>query len=330
MLTLYPNCKINIGLRVVGKRPDAYHDLETLFYPVYAWHDVLTMERAESFSFEQDGLKVDCEGSDNLVVQCYRRMRQCFPQVGAVHIRLSKHIPFGAGLGGGSSDAAHTALGLNRLFGLHLSQAQLCDLVRPLGADCPFFIYNTPCYATGIGDILTPVPFPLSGQLVLLKPAFAVSTREAYRGIALHPEVRGNLFAALQQAASMDSHPQAIPTDSHPQAIANYFRRYGAAFCNDFEQTVFPLYPVLAQMKQSLLDAGAVYAAMSGSGSTLFGIFPTLSAETPTADAPSPDTAPTPGTIHTPTATFSPTAVSTLCHRLSLAYPTATLQSFAL
>ncbi len=302
MLTLYPNCKINIGLRVIGKRPDAYHDLETLFYPVYAWHDVLTMEEAESFSFEQDGLKMDCEGSDNLVVQCYRRMRQCFPQVGAVHIRLCKHIPFGAGLGGGSSDAAHTALGLNRLFGLHLSKAQLCDLVRPLGADCPFFIYNTPCYAAGIGDILTPMPFPLSGQLVLLKPAFAVSTREAYRGIALHPEVRGNLYAALQQAGSIGA---------QPQAMATYFREYGEAFCNDFEQTVFPLYPVLAQMKQSLLDAGATYAAMSGSGSTLFGLFPTLSAETPT-DIP------------------SPAAISTLCRRLSRAYPTATLQSFSL
>lgn len=264
MLTLYPNCKINIGLRVVGERPDAYHDLETLFYPVSAWHDVLAMEPAESFSFEQDGIAVDCAESDNLVVRCYRRMRRCFPQVGAVHIRLVKHIPFGAGLGGGSSDAAHTASGLNRLFGLHLSEEQLCDIVRPLGADCPFFIYNTPCYATGIGDILTPVPFPLSGQLVLIKPAVAVSTREAYSGIALHPEARGRLCAALRQAGSMGS---------QPHAAAAFFREYGAAFRNDFEQTVFPLYPVLAQIKQALLDAGAVYAAMSGSGSALFGLF---------------------------------------------------------
>ena len=159
-----PNCKINLGLRVVRKRPDGYHDLDTVFYPIYGLHDELDVEKADTLSFEQTGITVDCIPEDNLIIKCYRLMASKYPQIGVVRIRFKKNIPFGAGLGGGSSDAAHMALALNDLFDLGLSKEQLAAEVRPLGADCPFFIYNTPCHAEGIGDILSPVDFSLSGH----------------------------------------------------------------------------------------------------------------------------------------------------------------------
>lgn len=257
-MKFYPNCKINIGLRVVRKREDGYHDLETIFYPVYGLHDELEVEKAEKFAFQQDGLAIDCLPTDNLIVKVYKRMQAHFPQIGNVKITFKKNIPFGAGLGGGSSDAAHMAIALNEIFHLGLAKEQLAEEVRPLGADCPFFIYNTPCYAEGIGDKLMPISLDLSGlRLVMIKPHCGVSTREAYSGIIRHPEVEGQIKIALSEGLSFDS--------MCPLLI------------NDFEQTVFPIHPEIAEIKQRLLDAGAVYAAMSGSGSTVFGLFPTPS-----------------------------------------------------
>ena len=244
-MILYPNCKINIGLRIVRKRPDGYHDLETIFVPIYGLHDELEVTKAPSpssihhspFTFQQEGIAVDCPQEDNLIIKCYRSMAAKYPQIGPVSIRFKKNIPFGAGLGGGSSDAAHMALALNELFGLGLSKAQLAEEVRPLGADCPFFIYNTPCYAEGIGDILTPIDLDLKGtRIILIKPAEGVSTKEAYSGIKPNP----------------------LPFDRKT---------------NDFEATVFPHHPIIADIKKHLLDAGAYYASMSGSGSTVFGLF---------------------------------------------------------
>lgn len=253
-MILIPNCKINIGLRVVRKREDGYHDLETIFYPVYGLHDELEVERSTNFEFCQEGLAVDCSAEDNLLIKCYQRMRAKYPQVGNVRIRFKKNIPFGAGLGGGSSDAAHMAIALNEIFELRLTQQQLAEEVRPLGADCPFFIYNTPYYAEGIGDKLTPISLDLSGlRLVMIKPNCGVSTKEAYAGIVRHPEVEGQIKNALHEGLSFDI--------MRPLLI------------NDFEQTVFPIHPEIAEIKQRLLDAGAVYAAMSGSGSTVFGLF---------------------------------------------------------
>ncbi len=246
-MLLYPNCKINIGLRIVRKRPDGYHDLETIFVPIYGLHDELEVIKNDEMSaatplndglmFEQEGIKVDCPAEDNLIVKCYCTMAAKYPQIGSISIRFKKNIPFGAGLGGGSSDAAHMALALNELFGLGLSKAQLAEEVRPLGADCPFFIYNTPCYAEGIGDILTPIDLDLKGtRIVLIKPDEGVSTKEAYSGIKPNP----------------------LPFDRKT---------------NDFEATVFPHHPIIADIKKHLLDAGAYYASMSGSGSTVFGLF---------------------------------------------------------
>ena len=253
-MLLFPNCKINIGLRVVRKREDGYHDLETIFYPVYGLHDELEVEPAEEFAFLQDGLVIDCLPTDNLIYKVYKRMQEHFPQIGNVKITFKKNIPFGAGLGGGSSDAAHMAIALNEIFSLGLTREQLAEELRPLGADSPFFIYNTPCYAEGIGDRLSPITFDLSGlRLVMIKPNCSVSTKEAYAGIIRHPEAEGQIKQALAEGKPL--------TDMCPLLI------------NDFEQTVFPIHPEIAEIKQRLLSAGALYAAMSGSGSTVFGLF---------------------------------------------------------
>ena len=206
-MILYPNCKINLGLRVIRKRPDGYHDLETVFVPIYGLHDELEVESVQhsaisnQISFEQEGIAVDCPAEDNLIVKCYRQMRAKYPQIGDVAVRFKKNIPFGAGLGGGSSDAAHMAVALNELFRLRLTKEQLAAEVKPLGADCPFFVYNTPCYAEGIGEQLTPVELDLEGiRIVMIKPEEGVSTKEAYSGITRHPEVAGQIKSVLCQA----------------------------------------------------------------------------------------------------------------------------------
>ena len=233
-MKLFPNCKINLGLRVIRKREDGYHDLETVFVPIYGLHDELEVLRNDKMSavsplndatrspndvsFEQEGIAVDCAPEDNLIIKCYRNMAAKYPQIGSVSIRFKKNIPFGAGLGGGSSDAAHMAIALNELFQLGLSKEQLAAEVRPLGADCPFFIYNVPCYAEGIGDILTPIELDLKGtRIVMMKPDEGVSTREAYSGITISGE-------------GID---------------LNEIRSLGAvrSLKNDFEATVFPLHP---------------------------------------------------------------------------------------
>ena len=262
-MILYPNCKINLGLRVVRKRQDGYHDLETIFVPIYGLHDELEVrpltqteqktQHTDQFTFEQEGLVVDCNPEDNLIIKCYRNMAQKYPAIGNVSIRFKKNIPFGAGLGGGSSDAAHMAIALNELFELGLSKQQLAEEVRTLGADCPFFIYNTPCYAEGIGDKLTPIDLDLKGtRIILVKPNEGVSTKEAYSGLQIKDGV--------ERISNKD---KKVSADS---------MRNGS-FINDFEASVFPNHPIIAEIKKRLLDAGAYYASMSGSGSTVFGLF---------------------------------------------------------
>lgn len=263
-MLLYPNCKINLGLRVIRKREDGYHDIETIFLPIYGLHDELEVRpnpnpslKGREFEFTQEGLSVDCEAEDNLIVKCYRLMKAKYPKVGNVAVRFKKNIPFGAGLGGGSSDAAHMAIALNELFELGLSQEQLATEVAVLGADCPFFIYNRPCFAEGIGDKLTPIELDMKGiRIVLIKPEESVSTREAYSGITRHPEVAGQIKSVLCQA----------------KPVCTLLGEAGL-FANDFEETVFPGHPAIAAIKKRLLDAGAFYASMSGSGSTVFGLF---------------------------------------------------------
>lgn len=257
-MTVYPNAKINLGLNIISKRPDGYHNLETVFLPVPALHDELEInlsDASEPYSFVQEGIAVDCADEDNLIIRAYLRVREHCPQVGNVRIRFRKNIPFGAGLGGGSADAAFTVRALNELFALGLNHEEMEKLVAPLGADCAFFIQNRPRFAEGIGDLFSEVPEglidTLQGRwLLLVKPDCAVSTRAAYSGIRpAQPET------PLQQALT-----KPIST------WQNYVR-------NDFEDSVFPQFPEIAQWKQRLLELGAIYAAMSGSGATVFGIF---------------------------------------------------------
>lgn len=257
-MKLYPNCKINIGLRVVRKREDGYHDLETIFYPVYGLHDELEVQPSDEFAFIQEGITVDCLPTDNLIYKVYARMRDRYPQIGNVTISFKKNIPFGAGLGGGSSDAAHMAMALNEIFALGLTKEQLAQELSPLGADCPFFIYNTPCYAEGIGDKLTPIDLDLSGlRLIMIKPECGVSTKEAYGGIV--PKGICEHFAPFINPLEL---LEPLEPFKHLPLLTN-----------DFEETVCKVHPELADIKKRLLDAGALYAAMSGSGSTIFGLF---------------------------------------------------------
>ncbi len=258
-MILYPNCKINLGLRVVRKRADGYHDLETIFVPIYGLHDELEVVRSDTFSFVQEGIAVDCNPEDNLIIKCYRKFAKKYNLNSSISIRFKKNIPFGAGLGGGSSDAAHMAIALNELFALGLSKKELAEEVKELGADCPFFIYNIPCYAEGIGDQLTPIDLDLKGtRIVMIKPDEGVSTKEAYSGIKTHPEDAQRIKNAI---------------DKNKKSLLSFGSSLASIFINDFEATVFPNHPKIAEIKKRLQDAGAYYASMSGSGSTVFGFF---------------------------------------------------------
>lgn len=247
----HPNCKINLGLHVVCRRPDGYHDLQTIFVPVPLC-DELEIVPASQFAFHQEGIAIDGPMDDNLCVKAYRLMMSHYPDVGPVAMRLNKQIPFGAGLGGGSSDAAFVLVMLRSLFHIEVSDQRLEQLAAQIGADCPFFIRNVAAYATGIGDILEPIHLDLSGyKMVLLKPSDAVSTREAYGGIR----------------------PNAVDRPDLRQAVNRPIDEWKDLIVNDFEATVFPLHPRIAFLKDFLYRQGALYAAMSGSGSTLFGLF---------------------------------------------------------
>ncbi len=248
-----PNCKINIGLNVVSKRPDGYHNLETVFYPV-PLRDNLEVkpldDTAEPYRLTVGGAKVEGQAADNLVVRVYLALKEEFG-LPPVDIFLYKNVPMGAGLGGGSSDAASMMLLLNEMFSLGLPPEEMERRIAPFGADCAFFVRNRPAYATGIGDKLSPIPLSLRGKFILLvKPDVFVSTKEAY--------------------ARVTPRPADYPLR---EAIMQSIETWRGTVVNDFEASVFPNHPELAAIKQTLYDMGALYAAMSGSGSTLFGIF---------------------------------------------------------
>lgn len=249
-MTEHPNCKINIGLSVVAKRPDGYHNLESVFYPLPIC-DTLEILKADNFSFEQDGIALDCAGSDNLCVKAYRLMQKDFPQIGPVAIRLTKNIPSGAGMGGGSSDAAFTIKMLNSLFKLGLHTEQLQGYAARIGADCAFFIENKAVFASQKGDVFQDIALDLSGyRLLLVKPEVGVSTSEAYKSIVPAPA-----HFDLRKLGS-------TPMKEWKQLVTN-----------DFEKSVFEKLTVLREIKERMYQGGAVYAAMSGSGSTIYGFF---------------------------------------------------------
>lgn len=249
-MLVFPNAKINIGLRVVERRSDGFHNLETLFYPVYGLFDVLEMVESKEFSFEVLGCEIEGSVEDNLVVRAYRLLQAEF-ELPTLSFYLKKAIPMGAGMGGGSADATFTLKALNNMFSLGLSAEKLAGYASRLGSDCSFFAYNKPMFARGKGEILTPAPLDLSGKfLLLVKPPVAISTREAYAGVRpMKPEV------AMEEILH------------RPVSEWREFVR------NDFEDSIFEKHPVLAEIKAEMYNGGALYAAMSGSGSTIYGIF---------------------------------------------------------
>ncbi|MCE4565559.1 4-(cytidine 5'-diphospho)-2-C-methyl-D-erythritol kinase [Maribellus sp. CM-23] len=245
----FPNAKINIGLNVVSKREDGYHNLETVFYPVKLADALELVESAEP-EFSASGIQIDGAPESNLVFKAYHLLQQKF-DLPPVHLHLHKVIPFGAGLGGGSADAAFTLKMLNEYFSLELKDDQLEKYAATLGADCPFFIRNKPTFAHGIGDQFEAVELDLSAyEIILLKPEFSVGTADAFRNI-------------IPQKSDFDLRKLAdLPIEEWKDRVKN-----------DFEKSVFPQFPQIEALKNLLYENGAVYASMSGSGSAVYGIF---------------------------------------------------------
>ena len=247
----FPNAKINLGLNIVSKRADGYHNLETIFYPV-AIKDALEVVPAAGGKgiFKQSGILLGENPEQNLVIKAYSLLKKEYV-LPEIDIYLRKNIPFGAGLGGGSADAAFMLKLLNNIYELHIPETKLEELASQLGADCPVFIRNKPVFATGTGNIFTPIDLSLRGYfIVLVKPEIHVSTKEAYELVK----------------------PKA-PAVSLKEIIGNPLETWEKFMVNDFESSVFVKYPAIKNIKEKLYDFGALYASMSGSGSSVFGIF---------------------------------------------------------
>lgn len=250
-MIVFPNCKINLGLHVIQKRPDGFHDLETVFYPV-ALQDALEAITSEEMIFSASGIDIPGDASDNLCRKAYQLLKTDFPQLPAVHIHLHKHIPIGAGLGGGSSDGAWMLKLLNQKYNLGISEDQLEAYAAQLGSDCPFFIRNTPCFATGRGEVLEPIGVDLGDHsLTIVHPGIHVNT-----GWAFGQLTPGRPAVPLKEIDWQD--------------VSSWRGR----LTNDFEEPVVAAYPAIGQIRDKMYLHGAVYAAMSGSGSAVVGIFP--------------------------------------------------------
>ena len=250
----FPNAKINLGLNIIEKRPDGYHNLETIFYPINL-QDALEVTRRENndkeYTLHISGAPLEGEPEDNLVVKAYKLLKKDYPGLLPVDIHMYKHIPAGAGLGVGSSDAACMIKLLNDKFSLGLSTERMEEYAVKLGADCAFFIRNKPVFATGIGNLFEPVELSLKGyHIILIKPDIFVSTRDA--------------FAEIKPVR---------PAVSLKEIVRQPMETWKNSMKNDFEDSVFKKFPEIAAIKDELYDLGAVYAAMSGSGSSVYGIF---------------------------------------------------------
>ncbi len=256
-MVTFPNCKINLGLHITRKRQDGYHDLETVFYPVQL-RDALEVIREpamvdgqSSIDFSSTGLAISGDVSTNLCVKAYHLLQKDFPQLPAVKMHLHKTIPMGAGLGGGSADGAFALKLLNDKFHLGLAEQQLINYALQLGSDCPFFIINKPCFATGRGEIMQPIPLDLSAyKFVLVNPQIHINTGWAFSNIT----------------------PQQ-PSTSIQTIIQQPIESWKDSLVNDFEKPAINQYPEIGLIKKQLYSKGAVYASMTGSGSTVVGLF---------------------------------------------------------
>ncbi len=255
-MIVFPNCKINLGLNVLLKRSDGFHELETVFYPLPV-HDILEivflkkLRGQPGIPFSVSGLKIDGSKNSNLCIKALKLLKKKFPQMPSLQLHLHKVIPTGSGLGAGSSDAAFTLKVLNEICGLNLSKEQLIKYAAQSGSDCPFFIINKPCFSKGRGELLEEINLDLSPyKIVLANPGIAINTREAFAGII--PALHGV---------------------SVREIIKKPIEAWKNELKNDFEEIIFPHYPDIAKIKNDMYRAGALYASMSGSGSTVFGIF---------------------------------------------------------
>lgn len=253
----FPIAKINLGLNVVERRPDGYHNLQTVFYPVNIKDalELLPMDPLFPSPYDCDlkvsNINIESNEQSNLVVCAYRLLRQDFPQLPRIHAHLYKAIPTQAGMGGGSSDCAYTITLLNTMFNLGLSTQQMVDYAARLGADCPFFILSRPAYAEGIGERLEPIALDLSDYFIgVVRPDIPVSTKEAFSLIT-----------------------PAMPTVCCREIVMQPIETWRNRLTNDFERSVFTLHPEIGNIKERLYQLGAVYAAMTGSGSSVFGLF---------------------------------------------------------
>lgn len=245
----FPNCKINLGLNIIRKREDGFHDLETVFLPI-PFTDVLEILPSDKSEFTVTGLQVETT-DNNLCIKAYNLLKQDFPQLPPIKIHLHKAIPLGAGLGGGSSDAAFTLQLLDEKFKLNLKTEQLLDYALQLGSDVPFFIINKPCFATGRGEFLEPIHIDLSNyKLIIVNPGIHIKTKWAFSKIT----------------------PQQ-PKATIKEIITQPLETWKDQLQNDFENPVFGEYPEIENLKINLYQQGAVYASMSGSGSTVYAIF---------------------------------------------------------
>jgi len=247
-MIVYPNAKINIGLNVLEKQADGYHELSSVFYPVNELSDMLEILPAKHFSFSSSGIAIP--GNSNICVKAFELLKSDF-DITNVIMHLHKQIPIGAGLGGGSADGAFALKALNEIFRLELSIIELEDYALQLGADCPFFIENSPKYITGIGEKMRKINLDLSSyKLKFIFPELHISTAEAYEGV-IPCQPKKNLLDLINQP----------------------IKNWKTIVKNDFEISVFLKYPALAKIKEKLYADGAIYVSMTGSGSVIYGVF---------------------------------------------------------
>jgi 4-diphosphocytidyl-2-C-methyl-D-erythritol kinase len=250
-MVFFPNAKINLGLFVTGKRSDGYHNIQSILYPIPLKDAIEVIDSPDGkFQFSTSGIRIEGPQNQNLVVIAWQMLQHDF-NLAPVHIHLHKSIPMGAGLGGGSADAAFIVRLIDQHFNLQLTVDQMKSYAGKLGMDCPFFIENRPALATQRGDRLKNIDIDLSGKfLVIVKPECHISTREAYAGIKLsEPDIQ------LQEVIK-----QPVP------AWKNLVK-------NDFEETVFKTCPMIKNIKEEIYNCGATFALMSGSGSAVYALF---------------------------------------------------------
>jgi 4-diphosphocytidyl-2-C-methyl-D-erythritol kinase len=247
-MILYPNAKINLGLNILSKRDDGFHNLISVFYPLHNYFDILEIVPATKFLFTTSGLNIP--GKTNLCEKAYALMNSKY-NINPIHIHLHKNIPIGSGLGGGSSDASYVLKGINQLFNLNIDNCTLQKISLEIGADCPFFIQNKVKLVSGIGDVMNDIDLDISDyEIKVINTGIHISTKEAFSEI-----VCDNTNNSLQNLAF-------LPIEKWKYSITN-----------DFEKNIFNKYPKIKESKQKLYDSGAIYSSMTGTGSAVYGLF---------------------------------------------------------